>query len=130
MRPHNTLNNSKHRLTDADRDACLKLLQSGLSCLEISQILPVSRSSVDYVRRAHSACLSQDWDSLRTVAGYCRSTAEWALKVTKSSCCLDMVTTPKTSNEVSSSVPVGAEEVKEMLTDIRNLLTEIRDILK
>ena len=58
----------RRRLTDDDRNACLKLITCGLSCQEIADIMKSSRSAVAFIKQTYNACLSKDFDTLRDKA--------------------------------------------------------------
>ena len=136
---------TKHHLSDEERNQILKLINCALTTKEIADIMHISKSSVGYVRQAHSACLTQDWDTLQRLStSGVRPTVDWAMKITGA----DKVfaetfkkpTEPVEQDEVAEE---GMTEVvpetitKEdfyaayaTLQDIRSLLVEIRDILK
>lgn len=131
----------KPRLTDDDRNNCLRLINCGLSTNEIATIMRISKSTVSYIRQAHTACLAKDWSTLQRLSIEVKSTVEWAMKLTG----MDKVfeeeflkepEQPEPEVEAPKVEPVpyihpgNLYEMYEVLTDIRSLLTEIRDILK
>ena len=131
--------NTKRRLTDEDRNQCLKLITCGLSTQDIADIMKCSRSAVAFIKQTYNACLSKDFDTLRRLSTNHNSTVLWAMQLTG-------ITFPDNAPAVSEpKVPDKAEEKPsadavitrefmlatfDALSDIRNLLTEIRDILK
>ena len=131
----------KPRLTDEDRNNCLRLINCGLSTNEIAKIMHISKSTVSYIRQAHTACLAKDWPTLQKLSVEVKTTVEWAMKLTG----MDKVfeeefpkepEQPEPEVEAPKTEPVpyihpgNLYEMYEVLTDIRSLLTEIRDILK
>ena len=132
MKPEST----KHRLTDKDRDAVLKLIVCGLSTEEIKDILHFSASTISYIRQAHNACMKQDWSTLQKLSLDTRATVDWAMKVTGT----DKVfqeTFGEPSGCDEPAVPAPEYATKEdflamyaTMQDVRNLLIEIRDALK
>lgn len=133
----------KHNLSDEERNQVLKLMNCGLPVQEIAEIMHISKSSVNYIRQAHTACLAKDWDTLQnlSVTGH-RAAVDWAMKLTG----VDKVfnetfgepkkETPK--DEPTEAVepvvnPITREDfvtLSNTLQDICYLLTEIRDMLK
>lgn len=133
--------NKKRYLNDKDRDGILKLLVCGLSTDEIASICHCSKSTVSYIRQAHTACLNQDWSTLQKLSTDVRSTVTWAMKVTNVDKTFEelfkeepkpeeTVTGPTVDDAPNPVDPRNLYEMYEVLTDIRSLLTEIRDILK
>ena len=132
--------NTKRNLTDDDRNHCLKMLSCGLSTAEIAEIMGVSTSTVYYVRQAHTACLSKDFDTLRMLAKKCYPVVHWATQLTNTA--LPDEEIPVVEEPEVKSVPEEKPDAHAIITrefmlaafdvfsDIRNLLTEIRDILK
>lgn len=122
----------KHHLTDADRDACMKLWQHGLSCMEIARLVPVSKSTVGYIKRAYTACIDKNWDILREMSTYCKPTVDWAMKVTNTTYPIDTTPLPEEPAEIPEvemlPVPNDADDIRTLLKDIRSLLTDIRDM--
>ena len=134
----------KPRLTDEDRNNCLRLINCGLSTAEIAGIMHISKSTVSYIRQAHTACLAKDWSTLQKISVEVKSTVEWAMKLTG----MDKVfeeefpKEPEPDIAVPTQVPgptVGSTEnitredflqLSNTMQDICYLLTEIRDILK
>ena len=132
----------KHYLTDKDRDDVLKLLTCGLSTQEVAEIMRISKSTVSYIRQAHTACINKDWSTLQRLSTTISAITEWAMKVTG----LDkefLETFPKEPEsqpvQESASAPVVAEPIitredfmtlSNTMQDICCLLTEIRDMLK
>jgi len=130
---------TKRRLTDEDRNACLKLITCGLSNQEIADIMKTSASSVAYIKQIHTACLSKDFDTLRRLSTNHNSAVLWAMQLTG-------ITFPDNAPAVSEPKVNDKTEEKpeandiltreymlatfDMFSEIRNLLTEIRDILK
>ena len=130
---------TKRRLTDDDRNACLKLITCGLSNQEIADIMKTSSSSVAYIKQIHNACLNKDFDTLHRLSTNHNSTVAWAMQLTG-------ITFPDNAPVVEEpevkSVPAEKPDARDILTrefmsatfdvlsDIRSLLTEIRDILK
>ena len=130
----------RHWLTDADRDNILRLYECGLSAKEIAPIMKISKSAIQYIKQAHTACVEKDWSTLQRLSTYCRPTVDWAMKLTGTDEVFlkefPKVDEPK-QNETEPVVandgplhPLNAYEIYSVLTDIRSLLTEIRDILK
>lgn len=129
---------TKRYLTDSDRDAVLRLIGCGLTSKEIADTLRISISTVSYVRQAHNACLKTDWSALQKLSTVCRSTVDWAMKVTGT----DKVFTetfgePGAQDETTEPEPVAPSITKEDISSLQNtlqdicyLLTEIRDLLK
>jgi transcriptional regulator with XRE-family HTH domain len=136
MKPENT----KHRLTDKDRDQVLKLIVCGLSTDEIAEIMHISTSTVSYIRQAHTACMNKDWSTLQRLSTTTRPTVDWAMKVTGTDKVFleefPKVEFPELEAPVPTPEPApcvhpgNLYEMYEVLTDIRSLLTEIRDMLK
>jgi transcriptional regulator with XRE-family HTH domain len=137
------VSNAKPRLTDEDRNHCLRLIGCGLSTDEIAKIMHISKSTVSYIRQAHNACLAQDWSTLQRLSLEVKSTVEWAMKLTGADKVFEE--TFKDENEEPEQnveVPAPTTNVPETITredflslsntlqDISYLLTEIRDILK
>lgn len=130
---------TRHRLTDADRNACLKLLTCELSTDEIVDIMHISRSTVSYIRQAYNACLSRNWSILQKLSCDSRATVDWAMKITGvDKEALEIFGKPE--NEKVESEPVvetaTAAQNKQFialydtLLDIRNLLADIRNMLQ
>ena len=78
MKPENT----KRYLTDKDRDAALKLLVCGLQVGEIAEIMHCSKSTINYIRQTHTACVNKDWSVLQKLDSVVKPTVDWALKIT------------------------------------------------
>lgn len=131
-------------LTDNDRDNVLKLLGCGLKVREIVDITHFSRASIDYIKQAHTACVNQDWSTLQRLSTQIRPTVDWAMRVTGTDKVFletfkkepekteEPVTGP-TVDETAIPDPITREDFVSMyaaMSDIRNLLIEIRDILK
>lgn len=131
---------TRRRLTDDDRNACIKLSTCGLSNQEIADILKVSYSSVAYIKQIYAACLDKDFDTLRRLSTNHSATIAWATQLTN-------ITIPDEKTTVveepeAKSAPAEKPDANDILTrefmlstfdalsDIRALLTEIRDILK
>ena len=130
---------TRRRLTDEERNQCLKLCTCGLSNQEIADIMKTSQSAVAYIKQTYNACLNKDFDTLRKLSASHNSTVVWAMQLTG-------IEFPEVAPIVEEpEVPAKAEEKPDahdtltrefmlatfdMLSDIRNLLTEIRDILK
>lgn len=134
---------TKRYLTDKDRDDVLKLLTCGLNTQEIAEIMHISKSTVSYIRQAHTACINKDWSTLQRLSTSISAITEWAMKVTG----IDkefLETFPKEPEEqpVQESAPAPVVVPEPVVTredflamyatmqDIRSLLTEIRDMLK
>ena len=133
---------TKRHITDKDRDDVLKLLTCGLSTQEIAEIMHISKSTVSYIRQAHTACVNKDWSTLQRLSTSISAITEWAMKVTG----LDkefLETFPKEPEEQpaqeSAPAPVVVEPIRtredfmtlsNTMQDICCLLTEIRDMLK
>lgn len=123
---------TRRRLTDADRDHCMKLSHCGLSLQEIADIMKISTSAVAYIRQAYNACVQKDFDTLRTISRNHNSTALWAMNLTGLAFPAEVLAEEldaPTEPEETPDVP-DATAIEDVLSDIRNLLTEIRDILK
>ena len=131
---------TKRNLTDDDRNNCLKLLSCGLSASEIADIMGVSASTVYYIRQAHAACLSKDFDTLRMLDKKCSPVVRWATQLTNTAFpdeAVPVVEEPVTPAEPEEKPAANTILTREFmlatfdaLSDIRNLLTEIRDLLK
>lgn len=124
----------RRRLTDADRDHCMKLSHCGLSAQEIADIMKISTSAVAYIRQAYNACLNKDFDTLLTISRNHNSTVLWAMQLTGIAFPAEVLVneeepTVDTEPEEKPDVP-DSTAIEDVLSDIRNLLTEIRDILK
>ena len=131
--------NTKRRLTDEDRNTCLKLITCGLSCQEIADIVKSSRSAVAFIKQTYTACLNKDFDTLRRLSASHHSTVVWAMQLTGIEFPDDapVVSEPKTLDNAEEKPNANDILTREfmlstfdVLSDIRNLLTEIRDILK
>lgn len=135
----------KKSLTDADRDACLKLLGCGLSTLEIVNLMHISKSTVGNIRQSHTACVNKDWNTVRRLALTIKPTVEWALRVTDSVdeykrayetdlMKLSGVFEPETAPAAEPAPAVVTREeflaLCASVQDICTLLVEIRDTLK
>ena len=128
----------KHTLSDEERAQVLKLLNCGLPANEIADIMHISKTTVAYIRQAHTACLAQDWSTLQRLSKDCRLTTEWALRITGTDKVFkETFGEPKTEKEPEQIAPAVETITKEdfyaayaTLQDIRSLLVEIRDILK
>ena len=128
----------KHWLTDRDRDAVLKLIGCGLTMVEIAEISHISRSSIQYIRQAHTACINEDWSTLQRLSTVIRPTVDWAMKVTgKDKAFLEAFPKEDTPTEAPKTEPAPVVVTREdflamyaTMQDIRSLLSEIRDILK
>lgn len=132
---------TRKRMTDADRTNCLKLFECGLSVKEVADIMKVSTSAVSYVRQAHNACLEKDFDTLRKLSVGHGSTAAWAMNLTNTAFPEDVIAVkePETAAYDANETKIIPDSVItrefmlatfEVVSDIRNLLTEIRDMLK
>jgi len=138
MKTENPKPNS--RLADKDRDAVLKLLVCGLPTHEIADIMHISKSSVCYIRQAHTACVNKDWSTLQKLSTENRLVVDWAMKVTGTDAVfLETFSEPDTQNEKTPEPATAVEptitredflQLNNTLQDIVYLLTEIRDILK
>ena len=138
--------NIKRNLTDDDRNKCLKLVSCGLSAAEIADIMGVSNSTVYYIRQAHTACLNKDFDTLNTLSKKCYPVVQWAtqltgvtfpdeeIPVTEEPIVPEESAAPTEPEEKPTAADILTREFMlatfDALSDIRNLLTEIRDILK
>ena len=74
--------NTKRKLTDEDRNQCLKLITCGLSAQDIADIMKFSRSAVAFIKQTYNACLSKDFDTLRRLSASHNSTVVWAMQLT------------------------------------------------
>lgn len=130
----------KHTITDADRDACLKLSGCGLQTHEIVNIMHISRTTVYTILQAHKACIAKDWSTLQKLSVPYRPTVDWAMKVTGTDkVFLETFGTPDKYKPTDGPVvdtptdtvdPRNLYEMFEVLCDIRGLLIDIRDMLK
>lgn len=136
---------TRHWITDADRDNVLRLYDCGLSAKEIAPIMKISRSAIQYIKQAHTACVEKDWSTLQKLSTYCRPTVDWAMKLTGTDkVFLETFGTPE-KNEPAEETPtvdhthniipetISRDDLLAMyatMQDVRNLLIEIRDILK
>lgn len=129
----------KHKLTDAERSSCLRLIECGLPTDEIATIMHISKSTVSYIRQAHTACLAQDWSTLQKLSTQCRPTVDWAMKITGADKTFnETFGEPNANKEPAQTAPAPVETISKedfqsltnMLQDISYLLTEIRDALK
>ena len=134
----------KHNLSDEERNQCLRLMNCGLATQEIADIMHISKSSVSYIRQAHTACLAKDWSALQKLSTTgSRPAVDWAMKITgtdkifeetfKKPAEPDEVVETPNDTTVPSADAVTREDILGMyatLQDIRSLLVEIRDILK
>ena len=130
----------RRRLTNDDRAACIKLSTCGLSNQEIADILKVSYSSVAYIKQIYAACLDKDFDTLRRLSANHNATIVWATQLTNTTFPDEEI--PAVEEPEEKSVPAEKPSANDILvrefmsatfdviSDIRNLLTEIRDILK
>lgn len=135
----------KHNLSDEERNQILRLMNCGLATQEIADIMHVSKSSVSYIRQAHTACIDKDWSTLQRLStSGSRPAVEWAMKLTG----VDKIfeETFKTPGEKVEEPTEVAEDGKitetaastredflamyATMQDIRSLLVEIRDVLK
>lgn len=144
MKPENTTA-KRPWLTDANRDHALKLLGCGLSINEIASILRISKSSVQYIKSAHQACIEQDWSTLQKMSTYTRATVDWAMRTTGTDKVF-LETFPKEDGpeapeqsvtgptvDTPAPDPITREDFLSLyntMQDICYLLTEIRDMLK
>ena len=125
---------TRRRLTDADRTHCMKLFDCGLSLQEIADIMKISTSAVSYIKQAYKACINKDFDTLLTISRYHNSTVLWAMQLTGVAFPAEVLVdeeepTVDAEPEETADVPNNTA-IEDVLSDIRNLLTEIRDILK
>ena len=136
----------RRRLTDEDRNACMKLSACGLSNQEIADIMKVSYSSVAYIKQIYAACLDKDFDILRRLSANHTPTISWAMQLTGIEFpCEEIQPMEEPTVPEESVVQTGPEEKPaaadiltrefmlaafDVFSDIRSLLTEIRDILK
>ena len=130
---------TRRRLTDDDRNHCLKLSTCGLSNQEIADIMKTSSSSVAYIKQIHNACLNKDFDTLHRLSTNHGATIAWAMQLTGIS--FPDEKTPVAEEPEAKSAPAEKPVADAIITrefmlatfdalsDIRNLLTEIRDIL-
>ena len=133
---------TKRQLTDKDRDAALRLIVCGLSTSEIADTMRISRSTVSYIRQAHTACIEKDWSTLQKLSTTCRTVVDWAMRVTGTDKDFENLfkeEEPTPAPEQSESVPAPTTEqitredfltLSNTLQDMCYLLTEIRDMLK
>ena len=131
---------TKRQLTDKDRDAVLRLIVCGLSTSEIADTMRISRSTVSYVRQAHTACIEKDWSTLQKLSTTCRTVVDWAMRVTGTDKDFEnLFKDEEPASEQSESVPAPTTEqitredfltLSSTMQDICYLLTEIRDMLK
>jgi hypothetical protein len=138
---HENTNTERRWLTDTDRDNALRLLGCGLSVKEIAPIMKLSKSSIQYIKQAHTACIEKDWSTLQRMSTTCRPTVDWAMRVTGTDKVF-LETFPKEEEPVEETKEPEVTPTPENITredflsmyatmsDIRNLLIEIRDILK
>ena len=127
----------KHTLSDEERNQILKLMNCGLAMQEIADIMHVSKSTVSYIRQAHTACLDKDWDTLQRLStSGSRPAVEWAMRITGADKIFnETFKKPEETLEVAEEGNIvqcseDFNEVKGLLSGIYNLLSEIRDMLK
>ena len=130
----------KHILTDSERARIAKLLNLGMNTQETAEIVGVSKSTVNYIGQAYRACLAKDFDTLTRLYPAVKPTVEWACRFTNTEYNFEAPVPEKESKSVAvkestESVPalITRNEViayYNALSDIRELLTEIRDLLK
>ena len=127
----------KHNLSDEERNQCLRMLNCGITTQEIADIMHISKSTVSYIRQAHTACLAEDWSLLQKLhaTGH-RPMVEWALKITNSEVkykeyfSLVPATAEPEQSAPSTDASVSNEDILSVLKDIRMVLVEIREMLK
>ncbi len=132
----------KHNLSDEERNQCLRLMNCGITTQEIADIMHISKSTVSYIRQAHTACLAKDWDTLQKLSttGH-RPVVDWAMKITGADKIFEEtfkkpeepVKEVAREEDIVVTEPITREDVLAMygtLQDIRSLLVEIRDMLK
>ena len=129
-------------LNDVDRDSVLKLVNCGLSSVEIATITHISKSSINNIRQAYNACIEQDWSTLQRLSTTIRPTVDWAMRVTGADKVFAEIfhQDPKPGDEPKTQAdpapvpdPITREDYLAMyatMQDIRALLIEIRDTLK
>lgn len=135
----------KHNLSDEERNQILKLMNCGLATQEIADIMHVSKSTISYIRQAHTACLDNDWSTLQRLSSSgVRPTVDWAMKLTGVDKVFEETFKKPRENveepvavaeegKVVDTLPITREDFLAMystMQDIRSLLTEIRDVLK
>lgn len=135
----------KHNLSDEERNQILKLMNCGLATQEIADIMHVSKSSISYIRQAHTACVDKDWSALQRLStSGSRPAVEWAMKLTGVDKIFEETFKKPRENveepvavaeegKVVDTLPITREDFLAMyatMQDIRSLLTEIRDVLK
>ena len=109
---------------------------------EIANIMHISKSTVNYIKQAHTACVEQDWNTLQRLSSASRPLADWAMRITGvdkkfletfgNPVTNEPVTGPTVDNEPTTE-NISKEDfayLKQSLSDICKLLVEIRDILK
>lgn len=130
---------NRRRLTDEDRNQCLKLITCGLSTQDIADIMKSSRSAVAFIKQTYNACLSKDFDTLRRLSASHNSTVVWAMQLTgitfpdNAPVVKEPKVPDKTEEKPTADTIISREFMLatfDALSDIRSLLTEIRDILK
>ena len=135
--------NAKMRMTDDARNQCIKLCSYGVSTQEIADIMKVSYSSIAYIKQIYRACVDKDFDTLRRLSANHNSTIQWAMQLTGITFPDEKIQVTEESavpeeSAVSEEKPAATDILTrefmlaafDALSDIRNLLTEIRDILK
>lgn len=122
----------KHNLTDKERDHVIKLLNLGMSAQETSELLGIAKSTVFYIKQAYKACLAKDYDTLTRMCNHVKATVEWAVKFTKTPFVFEVPLSEEDSATTVDDESNNREnaDLQKTLTDIRDLLIEIRDILK
>lgn len=134
---------TRHYLTDKDRDAALKMIKCGLTADEAAELLHISNSSVNYLRQAYNACINEDWNTLQKLSTRLKPTVEWAMRVTgvDKKLAEELMSQNDKAEEPAEQVveppvvvaPITREDFMAMyatMQDVRNLLIEIRDVLK
>ena len=133
---------TKRYLTDVDRDQVLKLIGCGLSTTDIVEIMHISRSTVSYIRQAHTACIEKDWSTLQKLSTCVKPTVEWAMRITGTDKVF-LEEFPKddpeeiAKHEIDHTPNVIPETISRedflamyaTMQDVRSLLMEIRDVL-
>lgn len=135
-------------ITNTDRDKVVILHNRGLKTKDISDMLHISKSSVNYILQAYNACINADRVTLQKLIKLCRPTVDWAIKITNAA---EIFRTPEPEPEPEPEIPeiditdfepenkeptpvtVTREDFLAMyatLQDIRSLLIEIRDSVK
>lgn len=126
------MEHTKHtKLTPETRDTILRLSTAGIKLTEIAEILNVSYSVAAYTMQCYRAVESEDWETLRKIAGSQGPSVKWALEKLGKTLPDDVVNEQDSTQGQTESATTNVsmderfDEIQKALNGIGFLLSEI-----